>query len=222
MRNQIDHLLIENQNHIPDLNLSQEESEHLRSLLSEIGNHVVLEDRKWSKINFQRITNMIRVLMNKYNGKVETLEQFLILDGVQRFHQCGQYYHGKMSGQGTYSDIDNNSNCEIYYQGEWKDGFWEGKGSLVRILPKQLTISRGEFRRSKLWNGKVFSKDSHLTQVHVVKNGKKTFTGQYDSKNRIKFLGHVIHGKRVGYGIEYDESGNIVYNGKYQNGVRIQ
>ena len=71
----------------------------------------------------------------------------------------GEYKDGKWDGQGTFSVSDGEK-----YVGEFKDGKWDGQGTLT--FPDGIKFV-GEFREDKPWNITGFDKDGNIFGKYV-------------------------------------------------------
>ena len=56
---------------------------------------------------------------------------------------------------------------------------------------------------------------------HKYKIGERNGKGEeYDNKGNLIFEGEYLNGKRNGGGKEYDDKGNLIFEGRYKNGKR--
>ena len=74
----------------------------------------------------------------------------------------------------------------------------------------------GEFRRGKKWNGKGYDENGNIIYELVNGSGK---VKEYDCKDRLRFEGEYLNGKKNGKGKEYWD-GELYFDGEYLNGKR--
>ena len=74
----------------------------------------------------------------------------------------------------------------------------------------------GEYLNEMKWNGKGYDKDGNIIYELINGNGK---VKEYDNDGDLQFEGEYLNGKRNGKGKEYDD-GMIIYEGEYLNGKR--
>ena len=112
----------------------------------------------------------------------------------------GEYLNGKTIGQGKeYYD-----NGILKYEGEFISLCRkQGKGKLYNI--KDELIFEGEFYENKKWNGygkEYFNEDDENNENNLI----------------LKYEGEYHNGKKIGKGKEYNEKGQIISEGIFENG----
>ena len=149
----------------------------------------------------------------RWNGKGKEIDENknIIFDG--------EYINGSEYGiQKLYDDIDG----YLKYEGEHKNGAFNGKGK--QFDEKGNIIFEGEYIDGERWNGhgKEFDDYGNLIFEGEYKNGiKKSGIGKNYEYNDLIFEleFNIEEGKEEGKGKgkEYDNLGNIIFEGEYIN-----
>ena len=154
-----------------------------------------------------------------YNGKRRKGKEYI--DNIIIFE--GEYLNGKRNGkgkefkwngelefEGEYLNDLKNGKGKIYYEkdkiffeGEYLNGERNGKGK--EYDEEGQLIFEGEYLNSKKWKGKINGIDYGYAQYY---NNKLIIEGDY------------IEGKVNGKGKEYDEKGQLIFEGEYLNDKR--
>ena len=136
----------------------------------------------------------------------------------------GQFRPGTQikHGRGAWLDKYFNGKCD-YYEGYWRDGYREGKG---RWIGYDGRVYQGEWRDDR-WEGKglqIFDKDDTTRVkysgdfVDSYQSGQGTMTYRDGSQ----YVGEWKEDERQGFGTLYEESGNIQYQGQWDEDVQVQ
>ena len=75
----------------------------------------------------------------------------------------------------------------------------------------------GEFLYDKKWNGKGYDGKGNI--IYEIKNGNGKII-EYDEFGDILFEGEYLNGKRNGKGKEYGSYGKLKFDGEYLNGLK--
>ena len=150
------------------------------------------------------------------------------------------YGDGSIKYEGEYLNGERNGNGKEYYQysklmyeGEFKNGQKQGKGkeyyenNLIfegeylydhkvkgRGFVKSKLEYEGEYLYDKKWNGKGYDEKRNIIYKLINGNGK---VKEYNENGELIFEGEYLNGKENGWGKRY-YSGELVEEGKYENG----
>ena len=214
-------------------------------------------DKKWNGIGFNKKNKMIYKLKNgkgyvyeyddifekirfkgnyingERNGNGKEYEKFngkkLLFEGEykdgQRNGKGKEYYNNafiKYEGEylkglknGKGKEYFNYYN-ELSYEGEYKDGRKEGKGAEYYINGD--IKFEGIFLNGEIWDGIGYEKDSD--NYFIIKNGNG-YIKEYDEFGNLLFEGEYKNGEKNGKGKEYFNSNVLIYEGEFSNGIRI-
>ena len=106
-----------------------------------------------------------------------------------------------------------NANYELLYEGEYLNGKRNGKGK--EYLIGEL-LFEGEYLNGIKWNGKGY--DEFNNTIYELKNGEG-YIKEYNNDGNIIFEGEYKNGKRSGKGKEYKNS-DMIFEGEYLNGIK--
>ena len=109
------------------------------------------------------------------------------------------------------------------YEGEYLNGDRHGnvkeydfsKLNTFFNFHKYLLKFEVEYINGKVWNGKGYDRNEKL--IFEIKEGKG-YIKEFDNDGNLKFEGKYLNGERNGKGKEYDDDGNLKFEGKYLNG----
>ena len=159
----------------------------------------------------------------KYDGKT------LIFEGEykdgQRNGKGKKYYSGVfIKYEGEYSKgLKNGKGKEYFtysrilsYEGEYKDGRKEGKG--IEYYINEEIKFEGYFLNGEIWDGIGYEMDSN--NYFIIKNGNG-YIKEYDEYGNLFFEGEYKNGEKNGEGKEYNNN-VLIYEGKFSNGIRIE
>ena len=104
---------------------------------------------------------------------------------------------------------------ELSYEGEYKDGRKEGKGAEYYINGE--IKFEGIFLNGEIWDGIGYEKDSD--NYFIIKNGNG-YIKEYDEFGNLLFEGEYKNGEKSGKGKEYS-CNVLIYEGEFSNGIRI-
>ena len=77
----------------------------------------------------------------------------------------------------------------------------------------------GYYLEGKKWNGKGY--DAKNNVIYELNNGKG-YIKEYDFHNsELIFEGYYENGQRNGKGKEYDSAGNLIFDGEFKNGKKL-
>ena len=121
----------------------------------------------------------------------------------------GEFSNGQLNGVGQLTTTAGNQ-----YQGEFRDNKPYGKGNLNFANSNQCYTTRTDdkynvscYTRSKklFYDGEFNGEEAHGKGKMLLNDKGYTYEGDF------------VDGKRVGYGVERDSYGDIVYQGKYED-----
>ena len=75
----------------------------------------------------------------------------------------------------------------------------------------------GEYKKDLKWNGKGYDPDGKMVYELIDGNGK---VKEYDENGNLEFEGEYINGERNGKGKEFNFDGLLIFEGEYLNGKR--
>ena len=104
---------------------------------------------------------------------------------------------------------------KLVFEGEYLNGRRNGKIKEYNMFGKLLFD--GEYKNGLIWNGKGYDGNNNI--VYKIKNGKG-YVKEYFLKT-LRFEGEYLNGLKNGKGKEYDYKGDLLFEGKYKNGVRV-
>ena len=115
---------------------------------------------------------------------------------------CGQYQENNASylknGEGYIKFFDNYG--ELLFEGEYKNGERNGKGK--EYFNNELEFE-GEYKDGYRFKGKKYA-----------------FHSGYEG--RLEYEGEFLYGEKNGKGKEYDCNGNLIFEGDFENGEKIE
>ncbi len=144
-----------------------------------------------------------------------------MVNGMETIQQNGTYTgeinkDGKPEGKGVFKS-NNTKGTKWTYEGTFKNGTFEGKGSL--------TFENGYKREGEYHNGaengQIKETDNgKLLYEGEFKNAKKNGKGKvYDSKTgKLVYEGELVNDLVHGQGAYYDKDGNVKYKGNFVKG----
>lgn len=177
------------------------------------------------------------------DGTFDMNELNLKLDHAQYFRNMKVAYHGKLdneflkNGQGkSYNeegelieegkyfnnqahDIDFVlfiSDCKKIYQGNMKDGKKNGFGILY--YPNGKIMFEGNFYNNCIHGEDVstYWENGNIKFKGEIKYGKKNgFVKEYYERNGIQFEGIFVNGIKHGHAKQYNENGEVIFDGKF-------
>ena len=123
----------------------------------------------------------------------------------------GEYLNGKKHGEGKCYLII--KAVDLSYLGlEYKN---------INLQDKKILISEGEYLYGKEWNIRHYFEDGKL--LYEMKNGKGIVKDYYNERKRtIKFEKEFLNGEANGKGKEYEENGNLKFEGEYFDNHKIR
>lgn len=176
--------------------------------------------KRFKKLNNATITYHLAYSGSFKNGLYDGQgELYTTIDNKYRLKYSGPFKEGQYDGEnGTLY-----GSGESYYEGTFKDGeFIEGKYYAGNVMEDVTYYAIGIFQNNQLEGiGDQYWNDKHRFHGEF-KNGVRDGYG-YDFNNleELVFEGNYIQGEKNGYGIEYD-AGNKIFEGEYKNGQRLE
>ena len=160
------------------------------------------------KMVFFNIQETIKLSLIKYNKKLQNIIN-INLNHYKKL--CRRYIIFESKGKGK----EYNKNNMLLYKGEFLHGKRNGRGK--EYYENEL-IFEGEFLNGKKWNGKTYSRYSHI--IYELREGKG-YIEELDHDNLLVYKGEYSNGKRNGKGKEYNMiDGHLIFEGEYFNGKR--
>jgi len=165
----------------------------------------------------------------KYKGKEYNIYGDIIFEGQykydERFNGDGynncsrfKYVNGKIEGNIVIYDFSKNE----LFEGEYKNG--EKYNGILKtffdstdfILKRVIHIKDGQINGK----GKEYYKNNKLKYIGEFKNGEFNGKGTlyYEFLGYINYIGDFKNGRKNGLGVEYDKFGNILHEGKFEDG----
>ena len=142
----------------------------------------------------------------------------------------GEFSNGTITGEGKEFDYDGN----IIFEGQYlmgertvgkeyynKNLLYEGTYIYNQKKKGNLYINNrlefiGEFINDKKWDGEGYAHNGKILYILSNGNGK---VNEYDNSGQLLFEGEYLKGKRNGMGKEY-KYGELIYEGEFQYGIR--
>ena len=121
-------------------------------------------------------------------------------NGILKFE--GEYLNGKRNGKGK----EFHYYGKLEFEGEYLKGKRNGKGK--EYNNDGYLIFEGEYMNGKKWNGKEYENSDLILEL---KDGK-------GYKNSKCFKGEYLNGERNGQGKEYNDNGQLLFEGEYHKG----
>ena len=167
-------------------------------------------------------------LNDKKNGKGKSYH----FSGNLKFE--GDFKNGEKNGKGKEYDFNGN----LIFEGEYLNGKKNGEGKEYN-LNKEIIFEgeylnnwrrrgkeyvkgklefNGEYLFNKKWNGKGYNESGDI--IYEINNGNGS-TRQYDDNGELKYEGGYLNGKRSGKGKEY-VAGKLKFEGEFLNGKRVK
>ena len=81
-----------------------------------------------------------------------------------------------------------------------------------------ILLFEGEYLNGVKWNGKGYDLEGKIKYELI--NGKACSVIEYDNNGQLRYEGEYLNGKRNGKGKEYDYDGKLIFEGEYLNGKR--
>ena len=130
-------------------------------------------------------------------------------------------YNGNLLVEGEYLNGRKNGKIKEYYDSKLKfDGeYLYGHKIRGKQYTNEILEYEGEFLYDKKWSGKGYDKNGNIIYELINGNGK---VKEYYYKDKLKFEGEYLNGKRNGKGKEYSLAGKLIYEGEYLNGNRYK
>ena len=145
----------------------------------------------------------------------------------------GEYLYGLKNGKGKYFN-----NEILLFEGEFSNGLRNGKGKEFsrnniiifegeylysqRIKGKEYVKGKleyeGDYLYERKYNGKGFDENGNVIYELINGNGK---VKEYDNDGNLQFEGEYLNGKRNGLGKLYNYKGELIFEGKFLNDKRI-
>ena len=183
------------------------------------------------------------------NGKLYELKEVkgFFKEYVYKFGSLyeGKFLNGKINGKGKEYDISCDDQLPpIIFEGEYSDGKkTEGKeykySYIDYIISDCQEKFEGKYLYGKKWKGiKTYSRTEIIkeylegkTKIYSYNNEKKgklkyeedifgRKRKEYDDNGNLIFEGEYINGRRSGIGKEFDILGDLIFEGEYINGKR--
>ena len=128
--------------------------------------------------------------------------------------------NGQLSYEGEYLNGERNGyGKEFYYDGQLKfEGeYINNKKINGREYSSGNIVFKGQFFNNKQYNGEGYDKNGNIIYEIINGNGKGK---EYNDYGNLIFEGEYLDGERNGNGKEYNENGILIFEGDYLNGKR--
>ncbi len=166
------------------------------------------------------INNKIIITKDNYfnngNIKIRNIDNKMMIFNKNELILDVETINGIPNGYGVqyYKNNINYRNIK-YYEGEWKNGKFNGKGSHYW---RDYKVYEGEWQDGMCnGNGIGFVNLSDYYEGEW-KNGEYHGFGIYYINNNKLYEGEWVHGLKHGKGIIYDKNSNVNYTGEFKNG----
>ena len=116
----------------------------------------------------------------------------------------GEFYNGK--GKEYFLEY-------LMYEGEIMNGMRNGKGKEFKF---DRLVFEGKFLNGEAWNKKGYDYNTNIS--YELKDGKG-FVKEYNYEGKIKFDGEYLNGRKDSKGKLYD-NGKVIYEGELSNGLK--
>ena len=222
MVNQIEEQLLTFQREMETLALEKAEKAAIQSRIDRIVRELMGRGMTYSLLQFAFLEGVVRLFINRYNGKAEALEVFR-LEGLQRRHiRKGVFRNGRLEGRGCYYDKDEQCGVETKYEGEFRNGEKSGRGETVESSPDMVVFEAGEYEKDRLVAGKrvEFRLKEGVKIETVVGRGEPAQSCVWNARGEVLYRGGMWKGKKEGFGISYYANGGKQYEGLYRCGLR--
>ena len=222
MVNQIEELLLEFQRDMETLTLEEKEKEEIQEHINHIVRELMKKGVKYTLLEFAYMDSVVRLFINKYNGKTEELEVFRLEGEKKREVRKGMFRGGKQEEEGWYYDKDELHGVETKYEGGFQNGEKSGRGRLVKSSPDGVVFESGTYEKNRLVEGTrmEFRMKEGVKIGMEVKRGEPSQSCVWNAKGNVLYRGGMWKGKKEGYGISYYDNGEKQYEGLYRCGMR--
>jgi hypothetical protein len=128
----------------------------------------------------------------------------------------GNFKDGEKEGKGTYYDESFGGHTSKKYIGEFKNNLYHGKGILT-----YLGTYEGDFYLGMM-HGKGIQKSYNGWVFEGEFKFNERFYGAFTFKDNTKYVGEYVDEKRNGKGKYYDENSQLQFEGRFKDGQLIK
>ena len=128
----------------------------------------------------------------------------------------GEYLNGKRNGKGK--EYFNPIDGTVHFEGEFKNDKRNGRGKEYYLMNDNLKFD-GEYLYNIKWEGKGYDKMNNI--IYELKDGKGLMK-EYDELGIIIFEGRYEYGIRYGKVFEYNMETELKFEGKYLNKKKFE
>ena len=163
--------------------------------------------------------------MFDYHGNIEYESNYFPESNnksMPEIKKAKKYFeNGQIETEGEYVDFrgyakvkEYNKVGQLRFEGEYLNNY-RRKGKQYN---KGILIFEGDFLFDKVWDGKIYDKNGNV--INEIKNGNGKIREFDIDGEYLKFEGELLNGERNGKGKEYDENGQLKFEGEYSYGER--
>ena len=154
-----------------------------------------------------------------FQGKVEY--EGIFMNGKREVEGVEYYSNGNIEYSGGFKNGERNGDGKLYdlnenlvYEGEFNCGNWNGKG---KEYNNGKLIFKGIYKIGKRWDGEGYDNFGNLLYRLIEGCG---YVKEYNEDGDLIFEGNYKNGVKYGKGKEYIDGLKILYEGTYYNGKR--
>ena len=185
----------------------------------------------FQKMIFSNLNEKTKLKIIKYNNSLKSLMKinlnyYILYAGkfiIYETNEKGKEYcwgrPGEIIFEGEYKNGERNGKGKEYYEysrlmfeGNYKNGKRNGKGK--EFYDNGKIKFEGEFLYGQKWNGRQYNSENN--NYNEIKNGDG-FIMEYDNDGNLVYEGEYKNGKRNGKGKEFYKKDSIKFEGEYFN-----
>ena len=185
-------------------------------------NDRILFGTKYDKNNWKKFNlNYINFKGKEYDDNGKLVFEGEYLNGQKNGKGKEYWNNAKLKFEGEYLNDKRNGYVKEYdYTGQFKfesiyiNGKRNGEGFLYS---NNNVIFSGKFINNNIWEGKRF--DEYNNILYELKDGIGLIK-EYDESGNLEFEGQYSHGQKIGKGKEYNNYGDIKFEGEFLYGKK--
>ena len=130
----------------------------------------------------------------------------------------GHMVYELKNGNGFVKEYDDYDEYDLEFEGEYKNGEKNGKGTSYDGYSKEFD---GEYLNGRKWNGKIYdgidNNDDNI--ICELKEGKGLMKMFFNRDNILKREGQFLNGELNGKVREFNNKGQLIFEGEYLDGI---
>ncbi|MCD8215485.1 MAG: hypothetical protein LUC97_07595 [Clostridiales bacterium] len=158
-------------------------------------------------------TRTIYITYDKSTSDSKSTATVGVIKAAENGTYVGELKDGVANGTGTMVWHDDNGNETDKYEGDWVEGKRTGEGTYTW---SDGTVYTGEFSNNKMEGTGTMTWTNGDVYVGQWVKSQRT-SGTYTWADGAKYVGRFSNSKKDGYGTLYDETGEVIYDGQWEN-----